>query len=125
MNWYLKCFKQYADFSGRAGRTEFWMFFVINKILIFLALMIDHVVGTSSPDNLYGVFSVLYLLAVFIPALAVRVRRLHDVGESGWMLLIGVIPVIGTIWLFVLYITKGHSGTNKWGPNPKEEMTLA
>lgn len=64
---------------------------------------------------LYG----LFCLAVLIPALAVGVRRLHDVGKSGWMMLVGLIPFVGGIWLLVLYCTDSQYGENQWGPNPK------
>jgi uncharacterized membrane protein YhaH (DUF805 family) len=58
-------------------------------------------------------------LAVFIPGLAVLVRRLPDSGRSGWMVLITLIPLIGVIWMLVLLVTDSEPGTNKWGPNPK------
>ena len=120
MNWYLKCLKQYADFSGRARRQEYWMFVLFNMIFAIVAIIIDNVVGTESPELGYGVFNGLYTLAVFIPGVAVAVRRLHDVGKSGWMFFIVLIPLIGTIWLLVLMVTDSQQGTNKWGENPKE-----
>ena len=120
MNWYLKCLKQYADFSGRARRQEYWMFVLFNMIFAIVAIIIDNVVGTESPELGYGVFNGLYTLAVFIPGLAVAVRRLHDVGKSGWMFFIGLIPLVGTIWLLVLMVKDSQQGTNKWGENPKE-----
>lgn len=120
MNWYLKVLKQYADFSGRARRKEYWMFFLFNTIFAFLAAIIDNVVGTASPESGYGIFYGIYGLALFIPGLAVGVRRLHDVGKSGWMLLIALIPLIGAIWLLVLMVTDSQQASNKWGENPKE-----
>ena len=120
MNWYLKCLKQYADFSGRARRKEYWMFTLFNIIFAIVAMIIDNVVGTASPELGYGVFYGLYALAVFIPGLAVAVRRLHDVGKSGWMILIALIPLIGAIWLLVLMVTDSNPGENQYGQNPKE-----
>ena len=120
MNWYLKVLKQYADFSGRARRKEYWMFFLFNMIFAFLAAIIDNVVGTASPELGYGVFYGIYALAMFIPGLAVGVRRLHDVGKSGWMMFIALIPLIGAIWLIVLMVTDSNSGENQYGQNPKE-----
>lgn len=120
MNWYLKVLKQYADFSGRARRKEYWMFFLFNMIFAFLAAIIDNVVGTASPELGYGVFYGIYALAMFIPGLAVGVRRLHDVGKSGWMLLIALIPLVGAIWLLVLMVTDSNPGENQYGQNPKE-----
>jgi len=120
MNWYLKCLKQYADFNGRARRKEYWMFTLLNMIFALLALIIDNVVGTASPELGYGVFYVLYALAMFIPGLSVSVRRLHDIGKSGWMVLIALIPIIGTIWILVLMVTDSHPEENEYGQNPKE-----
>lgn len=114
MNWYLKVLRQYADFNGRARRTEYWMFILFNFIFAFAAAMLDQMFGSIS------VVASLYSLAVFIPSLAVGVRRLHDVDKSGWMILVGFIPVIGWIWLIILFATEGHPGVNQYGVNPKE-----
>ena len=122
MNWYLKALNQYADFNGRARRKEYWMFFLFNMVFAVLALLIDIAAGTANLDSGSGVFQGIYSLAVLIPGLAVGVRRLHDVGKSGWMLLIALIPIIGAIWLLVLMVTDSKEGTNKWGENPKDVM---
>tara|TARA_B100000795_G_scaffold245612_1_gene210825 strand:- start:164 stop:535 length:372 start_codon:yes stop_codon:yes gene_type:complete len=122
MNWYLKALNQYADFNGRARRKEYWMFFLFNMVFAVLASLIDIAAGTANLDSGSGVFQGIYSLAVLIPGLAVGVRRLHDVGKSGWMLLIALIPIIGAIWLLVLMVTDSKEGTNKWGENPKDVM---
>jgi uncharacterized membrane protein YhaH (DUF805 family) len=120
MKWYLKVLKNYAQFNGRARRTEYWMFALINLLFFGVAIIIDNVAGTVIEGMFYGLFYILYALVVFIPGLAVAVRRLHDVGKSGWMLLISFIPLIGAIWLLVLMLTEGKPGENEYGPNPKE-----
>lgn len=120
MNWYLKVLKQYADFSGRARRMEYWMFFLFNIIFAFVAIILDNIIGTANAELGYGILYGLYQLAVFIPGLAVAVRRLHDVGKSGWMILIAFIPLIGAIWLLVLLVTDSDHGENQYGANPKE-----
>ena len=120
MNWYLKALNQYADFNGRARRKEYWMFFLFNMVFAVLASLIDIAAGTANLDSGSGVFQGIYSLAVLIPGLALGVRRLHDVGKSGWMLLIALIPIIGAIWLLVLMVTDSKEGTNKWGENPKD-----
>ena len=120
MNWYLKVLKQYADFSGRARRTEYWMFTLVNLIFAIVAMVLDNLLGLKFNEQIpYGFIYMLYGLAVFIPGLAVAVRRLHDVGKSGWWLLIAFIPLIGAIWLIVLYATEGTRGNNVYGPDPK------
>jgi uncharacterized membrane protein YhaH (DUF805 family) len=120
MNWYLAVLKNYTGFSGRARRKEYWMFALFNFIFAVVAMILDNVLGTAFEGVGYGLFYILYVLAVLIPGLAVSVRRLHDVGKSGWMILIGLIPIIGWIWLLVLMVTDSKPGENQYGPNPKE-----
>ena len=119
MEWYLKVLKQYGDFSGRARRKEYWMYVLFNAIFAFIAMMLDNILGTAGPTG-YGIIYGIYVIAVFIPGLAVAVRRLHDVGKSGWMFLILLIPLIGVIWLTVLLVTDSNPGDNEYGSNPKE-----
>ena len=119
MNWYLKVLRQYADFSGRARRKEYWMFVLFNSIFAIAAMLLDNLFGITMGNIPYGPIYIMYGLALFIPGLAVLVRRLHDTGKSGWMVLISLIPLIGGIWLLVLLVTDSESGTNKWGENPK------
>lgn len=122
MNWYLKVLKQYADFSGRARRAEYWMFVLFNFIFALVAAILDNILGLTIGEGVpYGVFYMLYGLVVLIPGLAVSVRRLHDVGKSGWMILLSIIPIVGAIWLLVLMVTDSKPGENQYGPNPKEE----
>jgi len=120
MNWYLQVLKKYAEFSGRARRKEYWMFSLFNVIFMIVAMILDNILGTTAGELPYGVFYFLYALAVFIPGLAVSVRRLHDIGKSGWMILIALIPIIGAIWLLVLMVTDSNPGENQYGQNPKE-----
>lgn len=115
MEWYLKALRQYADFEGRARRKEYWMFTLFNLIFVILALVIDGLIGTGA------ILYFIYVLATLIPNLSVSVRRLHDVGKSGWMYLIALIPLVGFIWLLVLLVTDSEPGDNIYGPNPKEE----
>ena len=121
MNWYLKVLKQYADFRGRARRKEYWMFVLFNTIFAIVAMILDNILGIAIEGVGYGPLYGLYALAVLIPGLAVSARRLHDVGKSGWMILIALIPLIGAIWLLVLMVTDSNPGENQYGQNPKEE----
>jgi uncharacterized membrane protein YhaH (DUF805 family) len=123
MNWYLAVLKNYAGFSGRARRKEYWMFTLFNFIFLIVAVIIDNVVHTTVGELPYGLFYSLYTIAVLIPGLAVAVRRLHDVGKSGWMILIALIPIIGAIWLLVLMVTDSNPGENEYGANPKDIQT--
>ena len=125
MNWYITVLKKYAVFSGRARRKEYWMFVLFNVIFVIIASIIDGLLGTTIKGFGFGLFYALYVLAVIIPSLAVGVRRLHDTGRSGWWLLIGLIPVIGGIWLLVLMVLNGNPGDNKYGPDPKAAVAAA
>tara|TARA_B100000795_G_C22715028_1_gene405121 strand:+ start:386 stop:757 length:372 start_codon:yes stop_codon:yes gene_type:complete len=120
MNWYLKVLKQYADFNGRARRKEYWMFTLFNIIFGGIAMILDSVFGIAIEGVGYGPLYGVYVLVLFIPGLAVAVRRLHDIGKSGWMILIALIPVIGAIWILVLMVTDSNPGENLYGANPKE-----
>ena len=119
MNWYLAVLKKYAVFSGRAQRKEYWMFFLFNIIIAILLGIIEVVIGIS-PDADESILANIYSLAILLPSLAVSVRRLHDIGRSGWWLLIGLIPLIGAIVLLVFAVQDGQPGPNQYGPNPKE-----
>lgn len=102
---------QYAGFSGRARRSEYWYFYLATLIAYVVALIIDNILGIS-------LFTIIVALAVIVPSIAVGVRRLHDTDKSGWFLLIGLIPVIGTIVLIVFFVTDSGPD-NQYGPNPK------
>lgn len=112
MNYYLTVLKKYAQFGGRAQRAEYWYFFLFNILISIVVSVIDKVIGT-------GFLGTIYALALFIPGLAVGVRRLHDTNRSGWWILISLIPLIGIIWLIVLLAMDSDSGENQYGPNPK------
>lgn len=97
MDNFIAVLKKYSDFESSSSRKEYWMFVLFNIVFSSLASIISSKI------------SMLYSLFIFIPALAVTVRRLHDVGKSGWMLLIIFIPLIGSIWLLYLLLQKGDS----------------
>ena len=113
MNYYVKALKQYADFNGRASRKEYWMFFLFNMIFAVVASVLDGIIG--SVGIIYG----LYILATLVPSLAAGVRRLHDSGKSGWMMLVSLIPFIGGIWLLILLVAGSQEGDNEYGPQPE------
>ena len=119
MNWYLAVLKKYAVFEGRARRKEYWFFLLFNIIALLIATLLDNLLKTTFENLPYGWIYLLYALTVMIPSLALVVRRLHDVGKSGWWFFIGLIPLIGGIWLLVLVLTDSQPGDNQYGPNPK------
>lgn len=119
--WMVEPIRKYASFSGRARRAEYW-WFQLFFVLLFTALTIVDVMlfgfdpaGGDPTDNL---LAGLAALALFIPAFAVAVRRLHDRDKSGWWLLWGILPVIGGLILLYQYVQRGTAGDNRFGPDP-------
>jgi uncharacterized membrane protein YhaH (DUF805 family) len=109
-----RCFVLYATFTGRARRSEFWFFCLFNLLAHGVAGILDAAVFDGwSPLN-----AVVSLLLV-VPHLAVSVRRLHDVGRSGWWVLILFVPLVGIVALLVWYTSRGEDGTNRFGPDPR------
>ncbi len=119
MNWFLAALRKYATFSGRAQRAEYWYFVLFYLIIIFVLAFIDALTGTFNDESGAGLLSGLFSLALFIPSIAVGVRRLHDTGRSGWWLLLGLVPLIGLIVLIIFMIQDSQPGANAHGPNPK------
>ncbi|WP_088067488.1 DUF805 domain-containing protein [Gottfriedia luciferensis] len=113
MEWYLKVIKNYAVFQGRARRKEYWMFYLFNAIIILILSILENLA------NIDKLITGIYGLFVFLPNLAVGVRRLHDSGKSGWWILIGLIPIIGTIILIIFLCLDSEDGENRFGFNPK------
>ena len=114
IDWFVKGLKNYANFSGRARRKEYWFFILVQFGVILIASVIDSIIF-KKPSVLY----MLTALALFIPSLAVSVRRLHDIGKSGWWYLICLIPLIGAILLIVWFATETKPETNQWGKPAK------
>lgn len=120
MKYFLYCLQHYADFNGRARRSEYWYFVLFNFIVsILIGFTFGVIAGIlDMPALVYLAY--LWSLAVFIPSLAVSVRRLHDIGRSGWWLLLSLIPLVGAIILIIWHCTDSQPGANQYGPNPKE-----
>jgi uncharacterized membrane protein YhaH (DUF805 family) len=116
MNEFLAVIKNYAGFSGRAGRREYWMFFLV-YILIYIALGILASILPSALGTVFGILTMVFAIGVLIPSLAVAVRRLHDTDHSGWWLLLGLIPFAG-LYILYLLIIEGTQGPNRFGDSP-------
>ena len=120
MEYYKKVLNHYADFTGRARRKEYWMFVLVNFLVMMVVGIISGLLSTAfSSEVPFVLFYGAYSLAILVPTLGVTVRRLHDIGKSGWMYFVGLIPLIGGIWLLVLLVTEGNHGPNQYGEDPK------
>ncbi len=131
---YVEMFKKYAQFSGRSRRSEYWLAVLANCIIIMIAYtvlfipLICDIVSNGEPSGVsfvvvavVGIILLIYSFAVIVPVLAMGVRRLHDTGKSGWYMLMSLIPYVGPIILIIFMATDSQSGTNQYGPNPKEQ----
>jgi len=134
MEWMIMPYRRYADFSGRSGRREYWMFFLFYMIVCVVvggpaigALMIATAMhrGLDSPLLWVGL-AVLTLFAVisFIPYIAVHVRRFHDQDKSGWLLLLSFVPYVGSLIVLIFMMLEGTRGPNRFGPDPRDPYSV-
>ncbi|MDI1254652.1 MAG: DUF805 domain-containing protein [Flavobacterium sp.] len=124
IKWYKKVvFENFANFDGRARRSEFWYFilafYIFVALLILVGVALTAATQSAGVGMVFFILYILYALLNVIPNIAVIVRRLHDVGKSGWYYFIILIPIIGSIWMLILLCTEGDSGQNEYGPDPK------
>lgn len=105
--------ERYADFQGRSARPEYWWFVLFNFLVNIVIAIIAGIIG----ETVGSILSLLVMLALIIPGIAVTVRRLHDTDRSGWWILIALIPIVGTIVLLVFMLLPGTPGENRFGPD--------
>jgi len=116
---------RYAKFDGRATRSEYWYFILFYFIFSIIAATLDSLVinpmlGASSTEaGQGGILQMLFALGLLIPSIALGIRRFHDIGKSGWWMLIGFIPILGLLALIYFYVQDSQSGSNLYGENPK------
>lgn len=120
---------RYAEFDGRATRSEYWYYFLFYLLLIFTAKVLDTyvlnpILGMTIEEASQGGFiQVIIALALIVPTIALGIRRLHDIGKTGWWMLIGLVPIVGFVVLMYFYITDSQPETNKYGTNPKLQFS--
>jgi uncharacterized membrane protein YhaH (DUF805 family) len=126
MNWYMVALRKYVDFNGRARRTEYWVFALVNciiSIVLWSIIYLPTVLHGRGENGTYPLLGsclfLLFCLATFLPGLAVAIRRLHDTGKSGWWFLITFVPLVGSIILLIFLFMDSQPGPNQYGPNPK------
>jgi uncharacterized membrane protein YhaH (DUF805 family) len=130
MEWMILPYKRYADFSGRSRRREFWMFTLFYSLVLVAMLFafvaasgpFNDAAGTADSGAVSATFVIALLvfwLGSLIPGLAVQVRRFHDQGNSGWLVLLNLIPYLGSFIVLILMCIDGTRGDNSYGPDPK------
>ena len=114
------CFNKYADFNGRSPRAEYWYFALFNVAVVMVLAVLGAIIG-----KLFMYVYYTYVLAILVPSIAVSIRRMHDIGRSGWWVLISLVPFIGSIWYIVLAALPSQLGPNQYGPNPYGQDMIA
>lgn len=113
----------YATFSGRARRSEYWWWYLFFVLVLAGTTVIDGAIGAEPvPGSTAGWVTTLVALALMLPHLAVGARRLHDIGRSGWWLLLVLVPVVGVVALFVMAVLDSRPD-NRYGPSPRASPT--
>ena len=115
LDWFKKALRNYTNFSGRARRKEYWYFVLVQMGLIIVAMILAAIIFNSET----GLFYIVVALGLFLPGLAVTIRRLHDTSRSGWWFLLSILPLIGSIVLLVFLASDTKLETNQWGPPAK------
>lgn len=119
MNWYMEALRKYATFTGRARRKEYWFFQLFVLLVVMVLSLADRMLGVLDEESGIGLLSGLFSLAMFIPSLAVSIRRLHDTDRTGWWALLYFVPLLGFLVLLVFFLQDGTRGTNRYGEDPK------
>ena len=118
----FEAYKRYADFEGRASRSEYWLFALFVFLVAIGATVLNAILAGATGSQTAGMPVMLiyglFILGSFVPSLAVGFRRLHDTNRSAWWLLIAFLPIIGSIVLIVFYCLPGTPGPNRFGPAP-------
>ena len=125
MEWATLPLKRYAEFTGRSPRKEYWMFVLLSIGIYLIASILDGIAGMNGMiAGTYGPITALVALGLFVPTLAVNIRRLHDSDRSGWWLLLGLVPMVGGIIVLVFMVLEGTRGANRFGADPKAGEVL-
>ena len=120
MAWYLLAWQTATDFSGRSRRKEYWYFHLVNAVvMIFLGMFAVAFSDQKKPAMIPFGLVFTYAFVVFVPSIAVTIRRLHDIGKSGWWYCIAFVPFIGGLILLVFTLLDSEPDRNAYGPNPK------
>ncbi len=109
---------RYPNFSARARRGEYWGFVLVSMIIYAIVGGIEYSLRAPMTVDTMFYFTTLAQLLLLIPTFAVSIRRLHDLDKSGWWILIAFVPILGSIYLFVIFCMRGTKGDNRYGADP-------
>ncbi len=118
MEYFIRAYKNYANFEGRDTRKQYWMFYLFYTIFYILCAVVDGVFYVNGLVGEDGILTILFSLVSFLPSIAIATRRLHDIGKSGWWQLILLIPLIGILVLIYFTSKEGMHEDNQYGPSP-------
>jgi uncharacterized membrane protein YhaH (DUF805 family) len=113
VNYYLDAMRKYVTFSGRATRSQFWIFLLVFMVLFLVAMAIDFAIGIKMYN--IGVLTIVVSLVHILPIISIYVRRLHDINKSGWWYWITLVPAVGPILLLVYTCTGSKNEGNIYG----------
>lgn len=112
-------FSNYVNFSGRSGRSEYWYWILFYFIGYVVLAIIGGIIGAMISETVGGIIPLLFGLAVFLPSLAVAIRRFHDIDKSGWWVLISLIPIVGFLIVLYFMVQPSDEGENRFGSVPE------
>lgn len=119
MNFFIDAIKNYATFTGRATRQQYWMFYLFYIIFYIILAILDNALGLANAELGTGVLTTIYSLGLLIPSIAILARRLHDIGRSGWWILLIFIPLIGAIVILIFTLLDSERQANEYGESIK------
>ncbi|MDE8650875.1 DUF805 domain-containing protein [Novosphingobium album (ex Liu et al. 2023)] len=126
IEWMLLPLKRYADFNGRSRRKEYWFFLLGAFIAAILLGIVEGILGLNGMVfGVYGPLTLLLIVAIIVPSIAVQVRRFHDQDKSGWFVLLSFIPFVGGLIVLVFMCLEGTRGPNRFGPDPKDATSTS
>jgi uncharacterized membrane protein YhaH (DUF805 family) len=116
MHHFIRAYRQFADFEGRATRAEYWWFVLIFFVISFVLRMAEDMLGLVRQPDEYGYLTIVFYVVSLVPYIAATTRRLHDADSSGWWQLIGFVPLLGGLFLIYMLVRRGSEEENAYGP---------
>ena len=123
MEYFIGAIRKYSVFKGRARRKEFWYFYLVSFVISLVLAFLDYQLGTYDPELGGGLLGGIYGIFIFLPSLALTVRRIHDTGRSGYWAFLLLVPLVGLLVILFFALTDSNPGSNEYGESPKESAS--